>query len=306
MVNIRNKKRVSASLLSTGGDKIFDMVNGIYLTIAVIVVLYPIIYIISASFSSPQAVVRGDVVLLPVEPSLEGYKKVFEDNDVMIGYMNSMIYMIVGTFINVSITMMAGFALAQKNLPGRKLIMLAFTFTLIFEGGIIPLYMVVLKTIGVNNRLSMLIPNAMSIWNLIIARTFFQQTLPDELREAAKMDGCSDFRFFFKIALPLSGAIAGVLVMLYALFHWNSFFTAFIFLTKKALFPLTYILRNKLLMNEIGVDSIQNVELAIKLAGLTDLMKYSLIVVSSVPVLLLYPLVQRYFVKGIMIGSIKG
>ncbi len=306
MVSIGKKKGVSARLISTGNDRLFDFINGIYLFLAAAIVLYPIIYIISASFSSGRAVTRGAVVLWPVEPSIEGYKEAFRHKDVLTGYMNSLIYMSAGTFINVAITLMAAFALAQKDLPGRKLIMLVFTFTLIFEGGIIPLYIVVKNTIGVNNRLDMIIPNAMSVWNLIIARTFFQQTIPDELREAAKMDGCSDFRYFFRIALPLSGAIAGVLVMLYALFHWNTFFAAFIFLTKKALFPLTYILRNLLIMNETGVDSIQNVEYAIKLAGVIDQMKFSLIVIASVPVLLLYPLVQRYFVKGIMVGSIKG
>ncbi|MBN1648802.1 MAG: carbohydrate ABC transporter permease [Spirochaetales bacterium] len=306
MVGFLSKKKTAVHLLSTGRDKLFDILNGIYLLVTVVIVVYPIIYILSASFSSPGAVSRGAVVLWPVEFSLEGYKKVFQNKSILIGYMNSLIYMSVGTIINVAVTMMAAYALAQKDLPGRKIIMLAFTFTLIFSGGIIPFYLVVKNTVGVNHRITMVIPNAMSVANLIIARTFFQQSIPVELREAAKMDGCNDFRFFFRIAIPLSSAIAGVLTILYALYHWNSFFYPFIFLSSKKLQPLQIVLRNILLMNEIGVDSIQNVEYASKLAGLNDLLKFSLIVVSSVPVLLLYPLVQRYFVKGILIGSLKG
>jgi ABC-type glycerol-3-phosphate transport system permease component len=165
---------------------------------------------------------------------------------------------------------------------------------------------VVKRTIGVNNRWDMLLPNALSVGNLIIARTFMQQNLPAELRESAKIDGSDDFRFFFRIALPLSSPIIGVLTLLYALAHWNSFFFAFIFLTDKALYPLQIVLRNILVMNETGVDSIQNLEYAAKLSGITDLLKFSLIVVSSLPVLVVYPFVQRYFVKGIMIGSVKG
>lgn len=305
MVNSRYIK--SAALRSTGTDIFFDIFNVIFLTLALSVVLYPMIYILSASFSSPIAVTGGRVFLWPVDFSLEGYKAVFKRPEIITGYMNSLYYMAVGTLINVSITLMAAFALSpQQNLPGRKFIMMSFTLTLLFSGGIIPLYLVVKNTIGVDNRLNMLIPNAMSVGNLIIARTFFQMTIPKELRESAKMDGCDDFRFFFKIALPLSGPIIGVLTMLYALAHWNSFFFAFIFLAKKSLFPLQIILRNILIMHEIGGESFQNMEYAARMAGLNDLLKFSLIVVSSLPVLILYPFVQRFFVKGIMIGSIKG
>lgn len=297
---------ISPALRSTGPDIIFDIFNGLILTIAAVVVLYPLVYILSASFSSPLAVTSGRVVLWPVDFSLEGYKAVFKRSEVITGYINSLFYMGLGTLINVTITVMAAFALSQPDLPGRKFIMMSFTLTLLFSGGIIPLYMVVKGTIGVDNRLDMLIPNAMSVGNLIIARTFFQINIPKELRESAKMDGSDDFRFFFRIALPLSGTIIGVLTMLYALAHWNSFFFAFIFLSTKALYPLQIILRNILIMHEIGGESFQNMEYAARMAGLNDLLKFSLIVVSSVPVLALYPFVQRYFVKGVMIGSIKG
>lgn len=294
------------SLRSTGADKVFDVVNGLFLTVIAVVVIYPLVYVVSASFSSPGAVSRGAVVLWPVEPSLEGYKAVFKYDTVITGYLNSLFYMGVGTFINLAVTMTAAYALAQRELPGRTAIMVLFTFTLLFSGGIIPFYLVVKNTIGLNNRLDMVIPNAMSVANLIIARTFIQQNLPSDLREAARIDGSDDFYFFFKIALPLSAPIIGVLTVLYAVGHWNSFFYPFIFLSSKELFPLQIVLRNIVLMNEMGVDSYQNVEYAARVAGLNDLLKFSLIVVASLPVLIIYPFVQRYFVKGIMIGSIKG
>ncbi len=295
-----------SSRRSTGADLGFDTVNGIILGIATIAALYPLVYVLSASFSSPGAVSRGAVWLLPVEPSFEGYKAVFKNRDVITGYLNSLFYMFAGTSINIAVTLMAAYALAQKELVGRKLIMMLFTFTMLFSGGIIPLYLVTKSTIGINNRWDMILPNAMSVGNLIIARTFMQQNLPNELRESARMDGSDDFRYFFAVVLPLSGPIIGVLTMLYALTHWNSFFFAFIFLQDKLLYPLQLILRNILIINETGMDSFQNLEYAAKMAGINDLLKFSLIVVSSLPVLILYPFVQRHFVKGIMLGSIKG
>jgi putative aldouronate transport system permease protein len=300
------KLRANPLARSTGTDLVFDAVNGLFLLAISVVTAYPILYVLSASFSSPGAVTRGAVWLWPVDFSLEGYKAVFRNGDVVTGYANSLIYMVSGTAINVSITLMAGYALAQKELPGRKTIMFLFTFTLLFSGGIIPLYLVTKSVIGVNNRWDMILPNAMSIANLIIARTFIQQTIPAELRESAKMDGADDFRFFFSVVIPLSGPIIAVLTLLYALSHWNSFFFAFIFLQSRKLLPLQIVLRNILIMNETAGDSYQNLEYAAQMAGRSELLKFSLIVVSSVPVLILYPIAQKNFVKGIMIGSIKG
>jgi putative aldouronate transport system permease protein len=291
---------------STGSDAVFDVVNTAFLALVCLVVLYPLIYVVSASFSSPAAVSRGAVWLYPVEPSLAGYRAVFADRDVLTGYANSLLYMVAGTALNVSITLMAAYALAQKRLPGGTPIMMIFTFTLLFSGGIIPLYLVVRATIGVNNRWDMILPNAMSVGNLIIARTYMRQNLPVELRESATIDGSDDFRYFFSVAIPLSGPIIGVLTMLYALTHWNSFFFAFVFLSTKSLLPLQIILRNILIISEIAMDSFQNLEYLARIAGMMNLLKFSVIVVASVPVLLLYPFVQRSFVKGIMIGSIKG
>jgi putative aldouronate transport system permease protein len=287
-------------------DVAFNAANAVFLTLFSAVIIYPILYVVSASFSSPAAVSRGAVWLWPVEPTLRGYQAVFADRDVLTGYENSLLYMVTGTAINVSITMMAAYALSQRHLPGASLIMKLFTFTLLFSGGIIPLYLVVKAVIGVNNRWDMILPNAMSVGNLIIARTFLRQHLPTELRESAMMDGSDDFRFFFRIALPLSGPIIGVLTMLYALTHWNSFFFAFVFLSKKSLLPLQIILRNILIMSEVGMDAFGDLEYLARITGMMNLLKFAVIVVASVPVLALYPFVQRSFVKGIMIGSIKG
>jgi putative aldouronate transport system permease protein len=302
MVGVLRRRRMQTS----PSDVAFNAVNTVFLVLVCLVILYPLVYVVSASFSSPAAVSRGAVWLWPVEPTLAGYRAVFADRDVMTGYANSLFYMVAGTTLNVSITMMAAYALAQRRLPGGTLIMMVFTFTLLFSGGIIPLYLVVKAVIGVNNRWDMILPNAMSVGNLIIARTFMRQNLPGELRESAMIDGSDDFRFFFAIALPLSGPIVGVLTMLYALSHWNSFFFAFVFLSSKALLPLQIILRNILIMSEIAMDSFGDLEYLARIAGMMNLLKFAVIVVASVPVLALYPFVQRSFVKGIMIGSIKG
>ena len=287
-------------------DVVFKLVNALILTVICAVIIYPLMYVISASFSSPDAVSRGAVWLYPVEFSLEGYKAVFSNGEVWIGFLNSLFYMIVGTVLNVSITLLAAYALAQRGLPGGTAIMMIFTFTLLFSGGIIPLYLVVKATIGINNRLDLILPNALSVTNLIIARTYIRSTLPPELKEAAQMEGSGEFSYFLKIALPLSAPIIAVLTLLYALYHWNSFFFAFIFLHSKPLFPLQIVLRNILVANENALSSFGDVRYLARLAGMKDLLKFSLIVVTSVPMLALYPFLQRYFIKGILIGSIKG
>lgn len=286
-------------------DALFNIINVILLSIAFIIVAYPLTYIISASLSSPEAVQRGAVWLLPVEFSLDGYYEVFKRKDIWSGYANSLYYMIVGTAVAVSITMGAAFALSRKEMPYRRIIMFMFTFTLLFGGGIIPLYLVVKSTIGVNNRLSMILPTALSIWNLIIARTFLGTSIPEELYEAAKVEGCDTFKYFFRIVLPLSKAIIAVLILLFALTSWNSYFYAFVFLQDKKLFPLQLILREILIQNN-AMELSGDMEAYANKEAMKQLLKYSLIVVSSLPVLILYPFVQKYFVKSIMIGAIKG
>lgn len=285
------------------GDRIFMGALYIFLALALIAVLYPLIYIVSASFSSASAVVSGRVWLFPVEPTLLGYTTVFKNPQVLQGFSNSLFYTIVGTFISVSITIMLAYPLSRKTFYGRKLIMILLVFTMIFDGGLIPMYLVVKNLNLIDTIWAILLPSALAVFQVIIARTFFQSTIPDELVEASEMDGCSDIGFIFKVVLPLAKPIIAVLVLMYAVMKWNMYFDALIYLKSEELYPLQLILRSILILNS---DPSANVEDILKLQGLKELMKYSLIVISSLPVLALYPFVQKHFVKGMLIGSVKG
>lgn len=290
----------------TREDKVFYSINNLFLGLLLVLIAYPMLYIISSSFSSTQAVITGKVWLFPVDFSLDGYKAVFENEYILKGYLNSFYYALAGTAINIVMTILAAYPLSRKNLWGKGPIMFLFTFTMLFSGGIIPNYLLV-KNLGmINTRWALLIPNAIMVYNMIIARTFFQNTIPDDLLEASRIDGCSDFRFLVQVVLPLSQAIIAVLVLYYAVFHWNSFFQAFIYLSNRELFPLQIVLRDILIMNSIDADMIVDEELLIAKQGLEDLLKYSLIIVASLPIWCVYPFAQKYFIKGVMIGSIKG
>jgi multiple sugar transport system permease protein/putative aldouronate transport system permease protein len=269
-------------------------------------VLYPCIFVISASFSSGTAVQSGKVILFPVDFSLEGYKTVFHTATVWLGFRNSMFYTIVGTMINIVMTMTAAYCLSRHDLRGRNTIMLLFTFTMFFNGGLIPAYIVVQKLGILNSVWAMLLPGALSVFNLIVARTFIINTIPMELLEASQMDGCSDIMYYLKVVIPLSKAIIAVLVLFYGVGHWNAYFNAMIYLHDKKLYPLTLYLREILMASQIDPSTIQDPELQAKLADMVGVIKYALIVVSMIPVLIIYPVIQKYFVKGVMIGSVKG
>ena len=287
-------------------DKIFYTIITIILTLFFIIVLYPCIYVISASFSSGDAVQAGKVVLWPVDVSIEGYKTVFNTKDVWIGFRNSLFYTVVGTSINIVMTVMAAYSLARPDVPGRNGIMLLFTFTMFFNGGMIPTYMVI-RTLGMLDTIwCLIIPGAVGAYNLIVARTFIQNSIPLELLEAAKIDGCSDVKYLLKVVIPLSKAVIAVLVLFYGVGHWNAYFNAMIYLHTKDLFPLTLFLRQILLMEQIDPSTITDPELQAQMAKAAGVIKYALIVVSMVPVMLIYPFIQKYFVKCVMIGSIKG
>lgn len=287
-------------------DKIFYVVITFVLTVIFILVLYPMLYVLSASFSSGTAVSSGKVFLWPVDFSLEGYKTVFRTSSVFIGYRNSIFYTVVGTAINIAMTMMAAATLARKDLPGRNGIMLLFTFTMFFNGGIITSYMLVKELHMLNTVWALLIPGALGVYNLIIAKTFIQNSIPDELMEAGKIDGCSDIQYFVKIVLPLSKAVMAVLVLFYSLGHWNAYFNAMIYLNDRELYPLTIFLKEILIAGQIDSGTVTDPELQSRLAQTAAVIKYALIVVSMVPVMLLYPFIQKYFVKGVMIGAVKG
>ncbi|MGN0778708.1 MAG: carbohydrate ABC transporter permease [Aristaeellaceae bacterium] len=288
------------------GDKLFIIFVVIVLTMFFIAVLYPCIFVVSASFSSGSAVQAGKVVLLPVEPTLEGYKTVLNTPTVWLGYRNSILYTVVGTIINLAVTLTAAYCLSRKDLPGRSFIMLAFTFTMFFSGGLIPMYIQVQKLKLLNTMWSLILPGAISVYNLIVARTFIVNTIPSELLEASQIDGCSDIRYYVSIVLPLSGAIIAVEALFYAVGHWNAYFNAMIYLSKRELYPLTLYLREILMSSNIDPSTVSDPELQARLADMVGIIKYALIVVAVVPVLLIYPFVQKHFVKGVMIGSVKG
>lgn len=276
------------------------------LSLVLIAVLYPLIYIVSASFSSANAVISGKVWLYPVEPTLDGYKAIMNHRLLGISFFNAIFYTCFGTMINVVLTIMAAYPLSRSDFYGRNAIMFLFVFTMLFSGGLIPTYIVV-KDLGLlNTRWAMLIPSALAVWNVIIARTYFQITIPKELLESTKIDGCDDFRFVFRFVIPLSGPIVAVTALFYAIGHWNSFFSALIYLKNEKLYPLQLVLREILIQNQVGAEMVVDVQDQMEKFKLRELLKYSLIVFSSVPLLIVYPFVQKYFVKGIMIGSLKG
>jgi putative aldouronate transport system permease protein len=286
-------------------DRIFDAVINIIGGLIILIVLYPLLFVLSASFSDPDLVLRGQVILLPKGLTLEPYKMVFDNPDIWNSYRNTIFYTLAGTFINISLTILAAYPLSRKEMPCRRIFTLVIVFTMYFNGGLIPTYLLV-RDLGMNNTVwAILIPAAISTYNLIVARTFFENSIPHELYESAKLDGCSNIRMLFSIVLPLSNAIIAVLVLYYGVAHWNSYFPALVYLRNEKLFPLQIILRDILLLNQTEQMGSNSVGMGEKIK-MAEGIKYSVIVISSFPVLLLYPVLQKYFVKGVMIGAIKG
>jgi len=289
----------------SAGDRIFNITNDMLLLLGTLIVLYPLVYILSSSFSSPKAVSTGQVFLWPVDLSIRGFEAVFEHKAILTGFSNTIFYTVVGTLINIFMTLLAAYPLSRKTMPGRRIILFLFTFTMIFNGGLIPTYILISKMGMINTRWVMLIPLAMNVYNVIICRSFFESTIPNELVEAAQIDGCSHIRFLAQMVIPLSKAIIAVLVLYYALGHWNQYFQAFIYITDRAKFPLQIVLRDILVLNSVS-DIIADPQLYAAKQGMAELLKFSLIVVSSAPFMIAYPFVAKHFVQGVMIGSVKG
>ncbi|OUS76175.1 sugar ABC transporter permease [Paenibacillus sp. MY03] len=291
---------------SPRSDKVFYILSGIVLTVILLAVLYPLLFVLSASFSSGSAVSTGKVLLWPVDFSLEGYKAVFKHKDILNSYGNTFLYTILGTIINVCMVMTCAYGLSRKKLKGRNVFMFIFTFTMFFSGGLIPFYLLI-KDLGLMNSIgAMVLPGALSVYNMIIARTFITNTIPDELLEAAQIDGCNDFQFFFSFVLPLSKSVIAVITLFSAVTHWNAYFNALMLLNDRSLYPLQIILREILVLGQVNANMIMDPELQEAMANTAAVLKYSLIVVASVPILCFYPFIQKYFVKGVMIGSLKG
>ena len=287
-------------------DRILYFVVYTVIILFLLVILYPIIFIISASFSEGSEVQLGRVYLWPVKPTLEGYRAVFSHRNIMTGYRNTILYTLGGTLINVVVTVLCAYPLSRRDMPIRGFFVFLFVFTMFFGGGLIPTYLLVNSLGMVNTFWALLIPGAMSVYNMIITRTFFQNGVPHELLEASQIDGCSDARYFFSILLPLSQAVISVISLYYAVAHWNSYFSALIYIRDKQLQPLQLILRSILLSTRVSLNEFEDPDLLEGKIGLEFLVKFALIVVSSAPIMCLYPLVQKFFAKGVMLGSVKG
>ncbi|CAH1202053.1 L-arabinose transport system permease protein AraQ [Paenibacillus allorhizoplanae] len=296
----------STRIQESRGDQLFNIVNYTVLCLFTLSVLYPLIYVLSASFSSSTAVISGRVWLWPVDITLQGYEAVFKNNRVWVGFANSLFYAVVGTIINVIMTLIAAYPLSRKDFYIRNGVMALFVFTMMFGGGLIPNYLLIKELGMLDTRWALIIPGVMSVMSVIIARTYFQTTIPDEILEAAHLDGCSDYKFLVKIVAPLSGPIIAVLSLFYAVGHWNTYFAALLYLKSPDLFPLQIILREVLVKNTFDEEIITDVVGAAQREGMRELLKYSLIVIATIPVLVVYPFIQRHFVKGMMIGSLKG
>ncbi|MCI8695863.1 carbohydrate ABC transporter permease [uncultured Acetatifactor sp.] len=287
------------------GNVTFDVVNTTILVIVLLIVLYPLYYVLIASFSNPDLVLTGKIFLLPKGFQTESYERVFSNPEIMQGYLNSILYTLVGTCINLAVTLSGGYALSRRDLRGRKGFVIFFTFTMFFGGGTVPTYMLVRKLHLLNTFWAMVIPNAMSVWNLILCRNFFEGNIPSELLEVAQIDGCRNGYFFYRIVLPLSKALIAVMVLFYAVGHWNSYMQPLLYLSDRTKYPLQLVLKNILISSQPDA-SLAGMNDRAEMYKQTEMLKYALVVVSSAPMIVLYPFVQKYFVQGVMVGSVKG
>lgn len=298
-------KKTSRSSRQTRGERFFDFANTFLLIMVLLLILYPLIYVVSASFSSAKHVISGNVRLFPIEFTLKSYQAVFKNKDILNGFGITILVTVCGTAFNLLLTTLAAYPLSRKDLRGRNLIMFIITITMFFSGGIIPTYLIIQKMGLINNLLVLILPSAISSYNMIIMRTFFQSSIPYELQEAAFIDGCSNTRTLLQIILPLSGPIMAVIALYYAVAHWNAYFNAMMYLTKRPLYPLQLILKEILIQSQMS-SMMEMDDSLFEQAMLGETIKYSVIVVSSLPMLIIYPFIQKFFVKGVMIGAIKG
>lgn len=298
-----------AVIRESAGDRFFNAINLFVLALILIMVLFPLIHILSASISDPDLVSTGKVTLIPRGINFEGYKKVFESKDIMTGYKNTIFYTVVGTLANLAVTLPAAYALSKKRLVGRNVVMFMMAFTMYFGGGMIPTYLLMRDLKLLDTYAVLIVSGLVSTYNLIISRTFFAG-VPADLEEAAMIDGCSTTRTFLTIVLPLSKALLGVMVLYYGVAHWNSYFSALIYITDKDKTPLQLVLREILVEQQIASQMLEseamNEDMRTMQMKMASLIKYSVIVVSSLPVLIIYPFLQKYFDKGVMLGSLKG
>lgn len=293
----------------TRADRLFALGNHLLVGVLLLLVLYPLIYLVSASVSSPLAVRSGEVWLWPVGFTLEGFARVLSDPEILLGYRNTLFYTFVGTLINLAVTLPCAYALSHPGLPGRRPLILFVLLTMLFSGGLMPTYLLV-RDLGLLNTVwALLLPKAAAAWNIFVATAFFAVAVPTELRDAAEVDGCSALRFFFQIALPLSTPIIAVTALFYGVGHWNGYFDALIYLSERELYPLQLFLRELLVQQQLSAAMMSDgaaLEALAQQARLADSVRYAVMIVASLPLLLIYPWLQRFFVKGVLVGSVKG
>ena len=302
-----SKKNSTAIRLSTG-DRIMDTTINVIMFVLFLVVLYPLVYVVSSSFSSGDAVFNGKVILWPVDFSTYGYEIVLKFPKVWVGYKNTIINTVLGTVMNVFTTTLVAYPLSRKEFQGKGFYMFIFMFTMWFGGGLVPTYILMSDLGLINNRMAVLLTGLVSISNMVVMRSFFRNSIPGDLHDAARVDGISDIGYLVKIVLPLSKAIFSVITLYYAVAHWNAYFSAMIYLREPSMMTLQQVLKDLLAQANPSLDDVSDVS-AEDLANMqyaADLMKYSLIVISSAPILCAYPFVQKYFERGVMIGSVKG
>lgn len=286
-------------------DRVFDIMNYVILTICFLIVAYPLYFVVIASISDPVDVNAGRVILYPVKATMDGYRRILEYKSFFTGYRNTLVYTGVGTLVNMLLTVPAAYALSRKDLVGRNVFMMMIAFTMIFSAGLIPTYLHIRDLGLIDTMWALILPGAVSTWNLIVARTFFQQSIPDDLLEAAQLDGATNAQFFVQIVLPLSKSILAVLVLFYAVGHWNSYSNALYYIISDDKRPLQLVLRSILFENTMG-DMVEDASNLAAQQRLGDLIKYGIIIASSLPLMILYPFLQRYFIQGVMIGAVKG
>lgn len=289
-------------------DRAIDIIACILGGLVFVATLYPLIFVVSASFSEPSNVLEGKVILWPIGFTLEGYEKIFDYSLIWIGYRNTILYTFFGTLINLALTLPAAYALSRRDLIGRNAVTVFFSITMFFSGGLIPTFLVMKQLHLVNNPMIIVLLGAVSVWNTVIARTFFQSNIPMELQEAAYIDGASTTKLFFSIVLPLAKPIIAVLALFCAVGHWNSYFNGLIYLNNTNHYPLQIFLRNILILDQLEsmMGDPDSVESVMRQMQMKESMKFGIVVLSSLPVLVMYPFLQKYFVKGMMVGAIKG
>lgn len=305
MTNVeRREERARRNARMSRGDRIFGLVNAALLWIVSIIMLYPLLYVVACSFSDPLSVVQSRITLLPQGPTLAAYERVFRNEMIMSGYKNTLVYTLLGTAINVVITLMTAYPLSRPDLVGKKAVNSMIAFTMLFSGGMVPTFLVV-KDLGLMDSVwAIVLPGAMSAWNMFIVKNYYMTSIPRELIEAADVDGASDIRAYLSIVTPLSAPIVAVMVLYYGVGHWNAYFDALLYLRDKARYPLQLVIRTFFTASDYAEQGGGSGDTAMLL--INETMKYALIVIASAPILCLYPLLQRYFIKGVMLGAIKG